>query len=57
MDMERFNLKKLNEEKLKKGIRLQSKTSLWFWKKTQLQESVLVKPALMPHLIISLLIS
>jgi hypothetical protein len=57
MDMESFNLKKLNEEKLKKSIRLQSKTSLWFWKKTQLQESVLVKPALMPHLIISLLIS
>jgi hypothetical protein len=32
VDMERFNLKKLSEGKLKNSIRLQSQTSLQHWK-------------------------
>jgi hypothetical protein len=32
MGMERFNLKKLNEGKLKNNIRLQSQASLQLWK-------------------------
>jgi hypothetical protein len=32
MDVERFNLKQLNEEEVKNGFRLQSKTSLQLWK-------------------------
>jgi hypothetical protein len=32
MDVERFNLKQLNEEEVKESIRLQSKISLQLWK-------------------------
>jgi hypothetical protein len=32
MDMQRFNLKKLNEGKVKNTISLQSQTSLQLWK-------------------------
>jgi hypothetical protein len=32
IDMERYNLKKLNEGKLKNSVRLQSETSLQLWK-------------------------
>jgi hypothetical protein len=35
MDMERYNLKKLNEGKLKKGTRLQSQTSLQLCKTSE----------------------
>jgi hypothetical protein len=32
MDMDRFNLKKLNEEKSRNSIRLQSKTDFQLWR-------------------------
>jgi hypothetical protein len=32
MDMDRFNLKKLNEAKLRNSIRLQSKTDFQLWR-------------------------
>jgi hypothetical protein len=32
MDMDRFNLKKLNEGGLRNGIRLQSKTDFQLWR-------------------------
>jgi hypothetical protein len=32
MDIDRFNVKKLNEGKLRNSIRLQSKTDFWLWR-------------------------